>query len=226
MGLGDYFTQSPIDVMKEMIEESVEASAAGVTFERLQEEKTIWNLSENWNHGVVWHDLNFPSPSGKLEFYQENPVPRMDYGQTIDEEYYRLPRYSTPIEAWDGAELKGEYPLVLFQEHTRWRAHTAFAHLPWLRELDPEPIVKLNPQDAEIRGLSNGDTVIVYNDRGSVTLKVRIDGGLPQGMCNIPKGWDRHQCIDGCYQELTSRAINPMSLNMLSNDTRVEIRKA
>lgn len=225
MGLGEYFTQTATDVIEEIINESAEARAEGITFGRLREEKTIWNISKSWDHGVIWHDMKFPSPSGRLEFYQENPMPRMDYGQTIDEEYYRLPRYSTPIEAWDGADSKKQYPLILFQEHARWRAHTAFAHLPWLRELDPEPIVKLNPADAKARGLSRDDTVKVFNDRGSVTLKVRIDTALPEGMCNIPKGWDRHQCIDGCYQELTPRTINPMSLNMLSNDTRVEIQK-
>lgn len=225
MGLGEYFTQTPLEVAKEIVEESEAARKAGITFDRLMEEKTLFNIAEDSYSGVVWSDFKFPSPSGKLEFYQEKPKPRMDYGQIIDEAQYRLPTYSHPYEAWDGNPLKEQYPLVLFQEHSRWRAHTAFGHLPWLRELDPEPVVKLSPHDAASRDIVAGDTVKAFNDRGSVTLKARIDPGLPDGMCNIPKGWDKHQCIDGCYQELTSRRINPMNLNQPFNDALVEVQK-
>lgn len=225
MGLGEYFTQTPKEVIKEIIEESKIAQDAGITYDRLTQEKTLFNIGETFYSGVSWPGFKFPSPSGRLEFYCENPKPRMDYGQTVDVDYYRLPRYSHPFEAWDGSEQKKTYPLSVFQEHARWRAHTAFGHLSWLRDLDPEPIVKMNPKDAEKRGVQRGDAVRVFNDRGSVTLKARIDNGLPEGMINIPKGWDRHQCIEGSYQELTSRRINPMHLNQPFNDCVAEIEK-
>ena len=55
--------------------------------------------------------------------------------------------------------------------------------------------------------------------------KAIVDASLPEGMCNIPKGWQRFQCEEGNYQELTSGQINPVSLNQSYNDILVEVSK-
>ena len=225
MGYGEYFTMSAQEAVKSAVDNNATLKAAGVTYERLLKEKSIFNIREQYYDGVAIRDFKFPSPSGRLEFYQEKPVPRMNYGQEYNVEDYRLPQYTHPIEAWDGSPLREKYPLIAFQEHARWRVHTSFGDLPWLRELDPEPTVKLCPADAEKRQIASGDTVRVFNDRGSVVLKASIDASLPEGMCNIPKGWERTQCIEGCYQELTSNRINAVNLNQSYNDTLVEIQK-
>lgn len=225
MGFGDYFTMTAQEAVKSAVDNSAALKAAGITYDRLLKEKSIFNVREQYYDGVAIRDFKFPSPSGRLEFYQEKPMPRMNYGQEYDAASYRLPEYSHPIEAWDGNPLREKYPLIAFQEHSRWRVHSAFGDLPWLRELDPEPTVRLSPTDAEKRGIVAGDIVRAYNDRGSVVLKALVDASLPEGMCNIPKGWEKYQCIEGCYQELTSNRINPVNLNQSYNDTLVEIQK-
>lgn len=83
----------------------------------------------------------------------------------------------------------------------------------------------MSPEDANSRGVGNGDVVEVFNDRGSVQLKAVIDPSLPEGMCNVPKGWQRDKFIAGGYQELTSRRLNPVNVNQSFNDVLVEIRK-
>lgn len=225
MGLGEYFDMQPIEAIESIVDGSKAAQAAGITFDRLVKEKVVFNIQRDHYDGVAFSDLVFSSPSGRLEFYQEKPVARMDYGQTIDEQTYRLPRYSHPREAWSESPLKERYPIVLNPEHSRWRAHTSFGQAPWLRELDPEPVVKLSPADAEARGIAPGDTVKVFNGRGSVTLKASVSAGLPEGMCNVAKGWEKWQSMDGCYQELTSIEANPVTLNQSFGDVRVEIER-
>lgn len=225
MGLKDLFDKSAYDVVKSSIDDDLACQKNGITFDRLTKEKSIFNISPEFYDGIAYHDFNFKTPSGRLEFYQESPKPRMDYGQKIDEESIRLPSYSHPEEAWVDNPLHEMYPLVAYQEHPRWRVHSSFGDLSWLREFDPEPVVKLNPLDAEKRGIQSGDTVRAFNDRGEVVLKARIDPGLPEGMCNIPKGWQRDQFISGGYQELTSRMINPVSLNQAYNEVLVEVEK-
>lgn len=225
MGFGEYFTMSAYDVLKQAINGNEALKARGENFDTLLEKGSIFNVGDSGKDCLWVHDFAFPTASGKLEIYQENPTPRMDYGQEIDKSLCRLPVLSHPLEAYPENPDRAKYPLVMYQEHSKWRVHSFYSHIPWLRELDPEPIVKMNPRDAESRGISEGDTVRIYNDRGSVTLKAFIDNGLQEGMCNCPKGWQRDQFIDGGYQELTSRYLNPVSVNQIFSDVIVEIEK-
>lgn len=225
MGKGEYFTQTSEDIARAAIDSSQDMAEAGINFDVLQEQGSIFNIKESGYDALWVKDFKFPSPSGKLEFYCESTSPRMDYGQQIDQSICHLPMDSHPREAWSGSDRREQYPIVLYQEHSRWRVHSMFGHLPWLRELDPEPVVKLNPDDARDRDIVEGDVVVVFNDRGSVTLKATIDASLPRGMGNLPKGWQRDQFIAGGYQELTSRYLNPITVNQSYADVLVEVKK-
>ena len=225
LGVGEFFGKSALEVMENCVNSSEGLKAVGITFDALKQEKVMCHLAPTHYDALGIHDFQFPTPSGKLEFYQEKPEVRIDFGQSFDVDACRLPSLTHPREAWDGSSLKEQYPLVAFQEHSRWRVHSSFGNLPWLRELDPEPVVKLNPEDAEARGIVAGDTVKAYNDRGHVVLKAALDPALPSGMCNIPKGWQRDQVVEGGYQELTSGIIDPVSLAQAYGDVRIEVEK-
>jgi molybdopterin-containing oxidoreductase family molybdopterin binding subunit len=107
----------------------------------------------------------------------------------------------------------------------KWRVHSSWFNIPWLREVDPEPIIKMNPSDAQTRGINDGEYVKVYNDRGGAVLKVVFNPGVRPGSVNIPHGWQRDQTKLGGYQELTSYETNPISLNFAYNDIMVEVIK-
>lgn len=192
----------------------------------LKEKGSIFNVNPANFDGLKTHDFKFSTPSGRLEFYCENPQPRVNYGQEYDPVPLRLPDYTEPLEVNEGNPLRAKYPLAVLQEHSKWRVHTSFGDLPWLRELDPEPTVKISIGDASARGIQAGEMVRVFNDRGHVVLKAVVDGSLPVGVCNIPKGWERWQTVEGSYQDLTSRQLNPVTLNQTFNDILVEIEKA
>jgi len=92
--------------------------------------------------------------------------------------------------------------------------------------------VEMNPADGAARGLTTGDFVEVFNDRGTVTLKVQLDPAYPPGLCNLTEGWKQQQYRAGHLQTLTNGAINPVQellwgqANMPMDDSRVEVRKA
>lgn len=223
MGFGDYFQMTEDEIIQSFFETNPQLGENGLTYEKLMEKKALLNVAPEFYTGVapnVWG-----TQSGKLEFYNEAPAPRYDLGLNVDMTPYRLPDFEPPIEVWHDNALRKKYPLVYIQEHTRWRIHSSWYNAPWLRELDPYPVVKLSPKDAESRGIQEDDIVEVFNDRGSVTLHAAINNGLPEGMCNIPKGWQRDQFISGGYQELTSSAVNNRSMNANFFDVLVEIRK-
>ncbi len=142
----------------------------------------------------------------------------------INKEDYHLPVYREPFEAYEGSEQYMKYPLSHYCERTRWHMHTQYNDVPWLRELDPEPYLRMNPADAEARGLKNGDTWR-RTTTGAIASASEIRHGDTPGMVSSPKGWPRNLYISGSYQELTGDHLNPFHQNTSFDDTLVEVRK-
>jgi molybdopterin-containing oxidoreductase family molybdopterin binding subunit len=221
LGVGDSFTMTDAELI-DVVLDSDALRAFDITPETLREQKSIRFMADPFIYGeggVV------PTATGRVQFYVEDPKPRLDYGQDFDPGAERLPYFRPPAEAWPENPLYEKYPLVATQEHTRWRVHTQFFNIPWLRELDPEPVIKLSPEDADARGIETGDYVEAYNDRGHVVLKAIVSSGMRPGLVNIPKGWQRNQFREGGYQELTKSYLNPVTINQSFFDVLVEVRK-
>ena len=164
-------------------------------------------------------EVKFSTPSGKIELYVEK---LSQYGQA-------LPVYLEPLEARSGF-TQGKYPLNYIQGHSRFRTHSMFANATTLLELNPEPLVELNPLDAETRNISDGDMVTVFNDRGRVTLKAKLTEGIRPGVVNISEGWWLDQFEEGDGNSLTHDVINPVQEllfepNMAMNDVAVDVFK-
>jgi molybdopterin-containing oxidoreductase family molybdopterin binding subunit len=137
----------------------------------------------------------------------------------------RLPYFRPPAEAWKDSPLFAKYPLVFLQELSRFRTHSQWYNTPMLRELDPEPLAKMSREDAKARGIKTGDIVEVFNDRGRAVVKAEVNDSISTGILSIPKGWQREQFIDGCFQELTNTEVDPMSVNFAYFDCLVDVRK-
>ncbi len=228
MNVGEpYWDMSAQDYMKKFFDSPV-AKKKNLSYERLIEEKAIPMMDPDYCHarGGI-----FPTPSKRFEFYFEKPAPTSSYGQEWDARKEQLPiLFEPPIEAWTADilgyshnDLSEKYPFILFQDHKRWRTHTQFGHVPWLRELDPEPVVYINDKDANQKGIMDGDTVRLFNDRGYVVVKAVIQPGIRQGCMSIPKGWQSGQFIDGHYQDLTKKITSPVCNNAAYYDTLVDV---
>jgi len=48
--------------------------------------------------------------------------------------------------------------------------------------------VEINPLDAEMRGISDGDTLRVHNERGETLLTARVTDAVLPGVLYTPKG--------------------------------------
>jgi molybdopterin-containing oxidoreductase family molybdopterin binding subunit len=105
-----------------------------------------------------------------------------------------------------------------------------FANVSSLLELNPEPVVEINPQDAKKRNISDNDMVTVFNDRGRATLRARVTEGVRPHVVNISEGWWFEQFKEGSVNHLTHDVINPVQEaiyepNMHMNDVAVEVIK-
>ena len=196
-----------------------------ITYDRLKKEKAI-RLVGSAEEPFVQAEKSFPTDSGLVELYCENPQPRYDFGQDWSSyvELERMPYWESSLEVAD-KELAQKYPLQFLQVHTRWMTHTQWFGNESLNELMPEPLVYINENEAAARNIKEGDVVRVYNDRGFVKVKCSIHNGIQDGIAWMSKGWQRSQFIEGCYQELSHTKVNPMSVNFNYYDIRVQVEK-
>jgi len=212
LGFGEYFKggeEGLIDLI--MASRSFE----GITRETL---KTQARKLPTLPEGASF-PLSFRTPSGKIELYAEQ----------LYEDGEALPVYLPPIEAPITPGEK-KYPLTLVNGHSRFRTHSMFANVKSLLDLNPEPIVDINPNDAETRNISNNDIVTVFNDRARTTLKARISESVQPGILDITEGWWIEQFKEGSLNHLTHDIINPVQdkvyePNMHMNDVAVEVEK-
>ena len=221
MGYPDTFKMTEEEYMKLWLDTDG-ARAMDLTYERMQKEKAVRFVKE----GFVFAEGGvFTTTTGRAQFYNEAPAPAMQYGQTWYPEKERLAYWEPPHEAWHENALHEKYPYVLLQVHPKWRTHSQWFDVPMLDEISGPPTVHMNPVDAAAKGVAEGDTVKVYNDRGHVVMTVNINDGVQPGTITVPKGWEKGQFIDGHYQDLTSRVMNPMINNSAFFDALVDVVK-
>lgn len=92
-----------------------------------------------------------------------------------------LPRIA-PVTYYDGKTVESDYPLVL----VNWKARHIGTHRnissAWLREIQPENLLWMHPDDARPRGLKNGDRVKIKSPTYEVEGRVLVTQGIKPGV--------------------------------------------
>ncbi|NQT48469.1 MAG: molybdopterin-dependent oxidoreductase [Chloroflexi bacterium] len=189
MGFGDHFNKSEEEYIEELLG-SGHPSMQGVSLDRLRQGPIMADSSDRVQQ--------WKTSTGRIEFYVEE---LKEFGQ-------ELPIYLEPVES-TRTELARRYPLSLLSTHPVNRVHSTLATNQTLLKLDPEPTLEINPTDAERRGISDGELVRVFNDRGQVKVKARLSQGIKPGVVNIIEGWWPEQYVEGHCNELAHDRINP-----------------
>ncbi len=228
LGYGDKFNFTEEEYLRLWLDADG-ARELDLTFERLKDEKIVKCMpGENF---VFASDGVFPTPTGRAQFYQETVAPNTNYDARFydidfDISKERLPYWEPPHEAWHENKLFKKYPFRIISDHVKFRTHTQWWDVPVLLELDPEPLLKINPDDAKKYGIKTGDKVKIYNDRGYVMMKAAINAGCQPGVLTAPKGWEKGQFIEGHFADLSSRVMNDVCANSAFFDLLVAIEKA
>lgn len=134
----------------------------------------------------------FRTPSGKLEFYSE----------TLASE--GLP----PMPDWqpdpEDERQARRWPLRLLTAPGYFQSHTAYSAVAFLRRREGPPCCILHPDEADARGLRDGDRVRLFNDRGSVGLVLRVSDEAQPGVALVPGQRPDDEAIDGTVNILCS----------------------
>ena len=166
-------------------------------------------------------DQVYTTPSTKIELYYEY---LLDQG-------HQFPVYEDANEAFEKNPLKDTYPLYFMQGKSRYRIHAYYTASPWFQE-DFGPCVNIFPSDAEARGIENGDSVKVFNDRGSFVCTARVNPALQPGVLFMAETTYTRYYQEGFLQNVTNSARNERCYEMFHgpqipyNDTLVQIEKA
>jgi anaerobic dimethyl sulfoxide reductase subunit A len=211
MGLGQYFNHQAEDYLREMCATD-HPLLRDITLDRLQREGAVF-LNRPREPYVAFKDFKFKTPSGRIEIYKEELV---QHGA-------ELPYYREPIEASPDNALYQRFPLTLLFSHSRHRIHSSFANLSRIKQLEPEPTVELHPADAQRRKITADQFVRVWNDRGDVVVKARLNPALRPGVIVIAEGHWVKDFAAGDPYSLTHERVSPTSENYAFFDTLVEV---
>jgi trimethylamine-N-oxide reductase (cytochrome c) len=122
------------------------------------------------------------TPSGKIEIFSNN-IAKMAYDDCPPH-----PTWMEPIERLGGKTTK--FPLHIASNHPNFRLHSQLCGTSLRHEYavaGREPCW-MNPNDAAARGLSDGDVVRVFNDRGQILAGVKVTDVIRPGVIRINEG--------------------------------------
>jgi anaerobic selenocysteine-containing dehydrogenase len=179
-----------------------------------------WIRMDRPEHLLPYADGGFRTPSGRCEFYSERMATA-----GLDP----LPGFRPVAEGPQGDQRPAaRYPLSLV---TAKGAHhflnSSYGNIERALRAEQTPALDLNVADAAARGIVHGDTVRVFNDRGSLELPVRVGETVRPGVVSMPSGWWASRSPSGS----SANALTPDGLSDLGgggdfHDAFVEVTSA
>lgn len=175
------FKETEVDMIRGALDFEANPYLKGVTYEALQDKRFV---QLNMEEQVHYLD-RLGTSSGKIELFSpalaEAGLPP-------------LPTYVPLHEGYDGERRPDKdeaYPLMFISPPNHSFLNSTFANVPKLTALEKGPALQIHPDDAGPRGITDGDNVTVWNDRGTYRVKVVVtDKMLPGTVVSQGLWWE------------------------------------
>jgi biotin/methionine sulfoxide reductase len=195
LGQGDRYTEgrTPMEWMSHLYAQSREKSAqAGVTLPAFEE---FWEAGIAGAHSTQSEPVmlaafradpeknRLKTPSGKIEIYSEK-IASFGYddcpGHVV---------WLEPIE-WLGSKTAERYPLHMLSDQPADKLHSQLDHSPHAKatKVKGRQPITIHPDDAKARGISDGDLLRVFNDRGACLAAARLSDRIRPGVVRLSTG--------------------------------------
>ncbi len=158
---------------------------------------------------------NFPTPSGKCEFYSERL-------KDLDP----LPTYIPPREdRLSNPALAQEFPLVLISPPAHHFLNSTFVNLFQEKELGPT--LEIHATDAAARHIADGSSVQIFNNRGSFLARAVVTDRTRSGVVCAPSIWWNKLVPGGRNaNSTTSEEVTDLGGGATFYDNLVDVRSA
>ncbi|MBU9815211.1 dimethylsulfoxide reductase subunit A [Rahnella sp. C60] len=169
------------------------------------------------------------TPSGKIEIYSaELARIAAEWELSKEDVIDPLPVYAAGFENYDDP-LASKYPLQLTGFHYKARTHSTYGNVDVLKASCRQEMW-INPLDAAQRGISNGDMIRIFNDRGEVHIAAKVTPRMMPGVVALGEGaWysPDSKKIDraGSINVLTSQRPSPLAKGNPSHTNLVQVAK-
>lgn len=243
LGVEKEFTEgkSKEEWVKQIFKETAAAAEeAGMTplptHEQMKETGVYRDVREP-EAGIAYRDFiddpegnPLDTPSGKIEifsqkFYEASQSFELPAGD-------RIPALPEQVDTFEGFEkvANSEYKLQCIGHHTKGHVHSTYYNVDWMREAHHQQLW-INSLDANERGISDGDDVFAFNDRGRVKVTANVTERIMPGVVSIPQGaWldfaEDGVDVGGNVNTLTSWHPTPYSKATTQHTNLVEVEKA
>jgi anaerobic selenocysteine-containing dehydrogenase len=200
------------DSEDEMIRDTLDCGhpfLGGITLERLEREHFVrLNVAGENEPFQPFVSGGFGTLSGKCEFRAESLG------------------YTPPVESRHGdPPLRARLPLELISPKNDDSMNSTFGNRPAVD--DQTARVHLNAADAQPRGIHAGDSVRVYNDRGSCILIAEVDETVPPGVVCAPAvRWAKKSPGGRSINALTSERLTDAGGGPVFYSCLVEMERA
>ncbi|PYR70245.1 MAG: molybdopterin oxidoreductase, partial [Acidobacteria bacterium] len=114
-----------------------------------------------------------------------------------------------------------EFPLALISPASEKTISSTLAEIP-----RPEVRLLMHPEDAEARGIADGDEIRIFNALGEVTCTAALGAWIRRGTVSLPKGlWRKHTLNGYTGTSLVPDTLTDVAGGACFNDARVQVAK-
>jgi biotin/methionine sulfoxide reductase len=190
----------------------LERGAESLEFDEFWETGELVLPTLPWDGGILRafrRDLvaaPLPTPSGRIEIASAKIA---GFG------YPDCPGHPTWLPSAEGPNSRFSLQLIANQPATRLHSQLDFGATSLKSKIKDREPVRIHPQDAEARGIGDGDMVRLYNDRGACLAGAVLSRALRPGVVQLSTGaWydpddptaDNPICVHGNPNVLTRDA--------------------
>jgi biotin/methionine sulfoxide reductase len=170
------------------------------------------------------------TPSGKIELFSEK-IDRLGY-----EDCAGHPKWYEPQE-WLRGNRAEQFPLLIVANNPRTRLHSQLDIGKYSQDskVQGREPVRMHPDDAAARGISDGDVVRVFNDRGSTLAGVVVSEDVRPKVIQLSTGaWydpldpadPDSMCVHGNPNAVTlDKGTSKLAQGCVGQHTLVEVER-
>ncbi|HZP24419.1 MAG TPA: molybdopterin-dependent oxidoreductase [Terriglobales bacterium] len=218
MGFDEDCFRDSVDAMIDAALSSGAPQLEGITRQRLESDPRVrLNLLQEGGRPWLPFAQGFPTQTGKARLYD---------GDLIQHGMDPVASFVAPDESRHTAAAQ-RHPLELLARKADNFLNSTFVNLPSHQKMEPhQDALEMSAEDANARGIADGDRVRVFNDRGEIFLRARVDGIVRAGLVSARLGWAKQSPHGNNINVLTSARLTDLAGGATFYSVLVEVERA